>query len=88
MYRDGVGEGQFKLVLAHELQAIRNACLELEKDGSYTPGVTFVCVQKRHHMRLFCQERADMVRYFFIKFRLFLNLKINFRYYIFRELKN
>jgi len=61
MYRDGVGEGQFKLVLAHELQAIRNACLELEKDGSYTPGVTFVCVQKRHHMRLFCQERADMV---------------------------
>ena len=64
MYRDGVGEGQFKLVLAHELQAIRNACLELEKDGSYTPGVTFVCVQKRHHMRLFCQERADMVRNF------------------------
>ena len=68
MYRDGVGEGQFKLVLAHELQAIRNAFLELEKDGSYTPGVTFVCVQKRHHMRLFCQERADMVRNF-LKFR-------------------
>jgi len=61
MYRDGVGEGQFKLVLAHEMRAIREACLELEKDGGYTPGITFVCVQKRHHMRLFCNDRNDMV---------------------------
>ena len=61
MYRDGVGEGQFKLVLAHEMKAIQDACLELEKDGSYTPGITFVCVQKRHHMRLFCNDRNDMV---------------------------
>lgn len=61
MYRDGVGEGQFKLVLAHEMAAIRAACAELEKDGGYTPGITFVCVQKRHHMRLFCEDRQDMV---------------------------
>lgn len=61
MYRDGVGEGQFKLVLAHEMEAIRAACSELEPNGGYTPGITFVCVQKRHHMRLFCQDRADMV---------------------------
>ena len=61
MYRDGVGEGQFKLVLAHEMKAIQDACLELEKDGGYRPGITFVCVQKRHHMRLFCHERGDMV---------------------------
>lgn len=61
MYRDGVGEGQFKLVLAHEMRAIRDACLELEKDGSYQPGITFICVQKRHHMRLFCDDRNDMV---------------------------
>ena len=46
MYRDGVGEGQFKLVLAHEMKAMRDACLELEKDGSYQPGITFICVQK------------------------------------------
>ena len=45
MYRDGVGEGQFKLVLAHEMKAMREACLELERDGSYNPGITFVCVQ-------------------------------------------
>ena len=50
MYRDGVGEGQFKLVLAHEMKAMRDACLELEKDGSYQPGITFICVQKvRYH---------------------------------------
>lgn len=61
MYRDGVGEGQFKLVLAHEMKAMREACLELERDGTYNPGITFVCVQKRHHMRLFCEDRQDMV---------------------------
>merc|ERR1712131_566608 len=61
MYRDGVGEGQFKLVLAHEMKAMRDACLELEEDGSYQPGITFICVQKRHHMRLFCDDRQDMV---------------------------
>ena len=61
MYRDGVGEGQFKLVLAHEMKAIRDACMELEKDGTYQPGITFVCVQKRHHMRLFCKSKAFLL---------------------------
>ena len=53
MYRDGVGEGQFKLVLAHEMKAMREACLELERDGSYNPGITFVCVQVRFDL-IFC----------------------------------
>ena len=53
MYRDGVGEGQFKLVLAHEMKAMRDACLELEKDGSYQPGITFICVQKVNDLWFF-----------------------------------
>ena len=45
-------------VLASELRAIRSACTNLEV--GYQPGITFVVVQKRHHTRLFCQNKADM----------------------------
>ncbi|GFR77219.1 argonaute-like protein, partial [Elysia marginata] len=56
-YRDGVSEGQFGTVLAHELRAVRTACMKLEAD--YQPGITFIVVQKRHHTRLFCADRRD-----------------------------
>lgn len=46
-------------VLQHELLAIREACIKLEKD--YQPGITFVVVQKRHHTRLFCVDRNERV---------------------------
>ena len=57
MYRDGVSEGQFQLVLQHELTAIREACMKLELD--YKPGITFIVVQKRHHTRLFCSDKKE-----------------------------
>lgn len=50
-YRDGVSEGQFEYVLKHELNALRTACSELE--ANYSPKITFVIVQKRHHARFF-----------------------------------
>lgn len=56
-YRDGVSEGQFDQVLVHEVRAVQEACMKLEK--GYQPGITFVVVQKRHHTRLFCENRAD-----------------------------
>jgi len=58
-YRDGVSEGQFSHVLAHELRAVREACMKLEVD--YQPGISFIVVQKRHHTRLFCVDRKDQV---------------------------
>ncbi|KAA0192712.1 hypothetical protein HAZT_HAZT007142 [Hyalella azteca] len=51
MYRDGVSETQFNAVVAYELRAMRQACLELQPDGEYKPTMTFICVQKRHHTR-------------------------------------
>ena len=57
MYRDGVSEGQFLVVLQHELTAIREACIKLEHD--YKPGITFIVVQKRHHTRLFCSNEKE-----------------------------
>jgi len=58
-YRDGVSEGQFAQVLAHELIALRQACMRLEDD--YRPGITFIVVQKRHHTRLFCADKREQV---------------------------
>ncbi|XP_074606176.1 protein argonaute-2-like isoform X1 [Acropora palmata] len=56
-YRDGVSEGQFDQVLVHEVRAVQEACMKLEKD--YRPRITFVVVQKRHHTRLFCENDRD-----------------------------
>uniref|UniRef100_A0A2R5LN49 Putative translation initiation factor 2c n=1 Tax=Ornithodoros turicata TaxID=34597 RepID=A0A2R5LN49_9ACAR len=49
-YRDGVSDGQFNEVLSYELNAIRQACTELQQD--YKPPITFIVVQKRHSHRL------------------------------------
>ena len=56
-YRDGVSEGQFDQVLVHEVRAVQEACMKLEKN--YRPRITFVVVQKRHHTRLFCENDRD-----------------------------
>ncbi|KAK3722082.1 hypothetical protein QZH41_019832 [Actinostola sp. cb2023] len=56
-YRDGVSEGQFDQVLLHEVRAVQQACLELQKE--YQPPITFLVVQKRHHARFFCTDKKD-----------------------------
>ncbi|BHF75221.1 hypothetical protein SprV_0501831600 [Sparganum proliferum] len=48
-YRDGVSEGEFRTVLHKELRAIQRACRLLRPD--YEPAITFIVVQKRHHIR-------------------------------------
>ncbi|KMT01790.1 hypothetical protein BVRB_9g210720 [Beta vulgaris subsp. vulgaris] len=53
-YRDGVSEGEFLNVLSEELARIRKACKSLKEN--YSPSVTFIVVQKRHHTRLFSVE--------------------------------
>ncbi|CAI2172161.1 19284_t:CDS:10 [Funneliformis geosporum] len=57
MYRDGVSESQFEMVLTHELEKIKEACKEIEK--SYNPPITFVVVGKRHHTRFYPQQDRD-----------------------------
>jgi hypothetical protein len=55
-YRDGVSEGQFTHVFDSEVRAIQQACLSIQPDGSYQPPITFIVVQKRHHIRFFPQK--------------------------------
>lgn len=58
-YRDGVSEGEFLTVKTKEVVAIRKACLDLQ--GDYKPGITFIVVQKRHHVRFKPEDRRDGV---------------------------
>ncbi|XP_071041678.1 protein argonaute-4 [Parasteatoda tepidariorum] len=59
-YRDGVSDGHFSEVLEKELTAIRDACKEISK--SYQPAITFVVVQKRHHVRFRPEDHRDGAR--------------------------
>ena len=61
LFRDGVSESQFSNVLNDELLSIREACLSLEEKAKYRPGITFIVVQKRHHTRLFCRDKKDLM---------------------------
>ncbi|EER97198.1 hypothetical protein BDA96_02G314900 [Sorghum bicolor] len=53
-YRDGVSEGQFKQVLEQEIPEIEKAWKALYNEK---PKITFIVVQKRHHTRLFPNDR-------------------------------
>eukprot|EP00294_Goniomonas_avonlea_P018025 CAMPEP_0114561014 /NCGR_PEP_ID=MMETSP0114-20121206/11775_1 /TAXON_ID=31324 /ORGANISM="Goniomonas sp, Strain m" /LENGTH=491 /DNA_ID=CAMNT_0001746615 /DNA_START=1 /DNA_END=1473 /DNA_ORIENTATION=- len=57
MYRDGVSEGQFSQVIEFELRAMRAACAKYGQ--GFDPQITFVVVQKRHHIRFFPATRND-----------------------------
>lgn len=59
MFRDGVSESQFVQMLRNEMRDMRAACTSLHKD--FKPAITFICVQKRHHTRLYCQDSRDGV---------------------------
>ncbi|CAG8473883.1 8152_t:CDS:10 [Acaulospora morrowiae] len=57
MYRDGVSESQFEMVLTHELVQIKDACRRI--DNNYMPPITFVIVGKRHHTRFYPKQECD-----------------------------
>jgi len=59
-YRDGVSEGQMQDVLQAEMRSLRKACKMISED--YNPPITFVVVNKRHHMRAFGQNPRDTDR--------------------------
>jgi len=60
VYRDGASEGQFDQILADELSSLKAACAKLE--NGYSPKITFLTVQKRHHTRFFAQDKRDTDR--------------------------
>jgi len=65
IYRDGVSEGQYKIVLEEKLPALRKACQELYPATSTKQGLprmTTVIVGKRHHTRFYATKLEDADR--------------------------
>ncbi|KAL8293674.1 hypothetical protein RQP46_000375 [Phenoliferia psychrophenolica] len=60
MLRDGVSEGQFETVLAHEVNAIRRACQNIKAD--FKPLITYIVCGKRHHISFFPDQPKDADR--------------------------
>ncbi|KAI1269183.1 RNA interference and gene silencing protein [Xylariaceae sp. FL1019] len=65
VYRDGVSEGQYDIVLRDELPALREACQELypaTKTKSGSPKITIIIVGKRHNTRFYPKQPGDADR--------------------------
>jgi len=65
VYRDGVSEGQYAIVIETELPLLRKACTELypppdTKKG--LPHITIIIVGKRHHTRFYPTTAGDADR--------------------------
>ncbi|RYP01251.1 hypothetical protein DL764_006254 [Monosporascus ibericus] len=62
VYRDGVSEGQYKIVIDEELPQLRQACRKAYgqkyKEG-HCPRISIIIVGKRHHTRFYPTEAAN-----------------------------
>lgn len=62
IYRDGVSEGQYQLVLDKELPLLREVCKRMyppADSGKGLPRISIVIVGKRHHTRFYPSNAAD-----------------------------
>jgi hypothetical protein len=57
IYRDGVSEGQYKMVLEKELVLVKNAVQAVYRDKQ--PNITIVVAGKRHNVRFYQTRAAD-----------------------------
>jgi hypothetical protein len=65
IYRDGVSEGQYDIVLNEELPLLRQACKETypaTDTGKGLPRITIIVVGKRHHTRFYPTRSDDADR--------------------------
>lgn len=59
IYRDGVSEGQYRLILDIELPSIQTAFKQLYGDEKKWPKLTIIVVGKRHHTRFYPTKADD-----------------------------
>jgi len=61
VYRDGVSEGQYDLVLEKELPSIQSAFKKF-KEGKWRPSLSIIICGKRHHARAYPGDQANATR--------------------------
>ena len=61
IYRDGVSEGQYNIVLTKELQSIKEACKAVYKK-KHQPNITILVGGKSHNARFFPTKQSDLDR--------------------------
>jgi hypothetical protein len=62
VYRDGVSEGQYPIVLNEELPLLKKACREVypaTETAKGMPRISIIVVSKRHHTRFYATSDAD-----------------------------
>jgi eukaryotic translation initiation factor 2C len=65
IYRDGVSEGQYQLLLDQELPLIRNACKQkypADRTKAGFPKISIIVCGKRHHTRFYPSTETDADR--------------------------
>jgi len=65
VYRDGVSEGQYNMVVDEELPALRKACEQLyplSSTKNRLPRMTLIIVGKRHNTRFYATRKEDADR--------------------------
>lgn len=63
IYRDGVSEGQYAIMIRDEISNIRKECERIYGErGVEPPRLSFVVVGKRHHVRFFPTSKDDLDR--------------------------
>ncbi|KAI0773186.1 Piwi-domain-containing protein [Trametes elegans] len=62
VYRDGVSEGQYHLVIREELPKIQAAFKQISPKAPYKPTLTIAICGKRHHARFWPTAANDMTR--------------------------
>ena len=60
VYRDGVSEGQYQMILTTELDSINAAIAKLYPPKGKKPKITIVVVGKRHHTRFYPTRTEDI----------------------------
>lgn len=58
VYRDGVSEGQYAIILRDEVPLLEAACRELYPGGKL-PSISVIIVGKRHHTRFYPTKREN-----------------------------
>jgi eukaryotic translation initiation factor 2C len=57
IYRGGVSHNQMQQTMIEEVKCLRRVCNQLQEH--YTPKVTYIVAQKRHHTRFFCRDPRE-----------------------------